>query len=98
MFAIAFDLVVSQTQVHHPKGVAQAYSDIRDTLSKFEFDWVQGSLYVSNNEDLAKLFSAIMAFAEPVLVSTCRARHTRLPRRTMVRLHPVGEGRVRQLR
>jgi len=32
-----------------------------ETLSKFEFDWVQGSLYVSNNEDLAKLFSAIMA-------------------------------------
>ncbi|MBM3577983.1 MAG: virulence factor [Alphaproteobacteria bacterium] len=61
MFAIAFDLVVAETQVHHPKGVAQAYSDIRDTLSKFEFDWVQGSLYVSKNEDLAKLFSAIMA-------------------------------------
>lgn len=38
MFAIAFDLVVSETQIHHPKGVTQAYSDIRDTLSKFEFD------------------------------------------------------------
>jgi virulence-associated protein VapD len=61
MFAIAFDLVVAETQLNHPKGVAQAYSDIRDTLTKFEFDWVQGSLYVSKNEDMAKLFTAIMA-------------------------------------
>ncbi|MCC3244043.1 virulence factor [Methylocystis sp. WRRC1] len=61
MFAIAFDLVVAETQLRHPKGVAQAYSDIRDTLSEYEFDWVQGSLYVSKNEDMAKLFSAIMA-------------------------------------
>lgn len=71
MFAIAFDLVVAETQIHHPKGVAQAYSDIRDTLSKFEFDWVQGSLYVSKNEDLAKLFSAIIAYA------TCPGFHLR---------------------
>ena len=27
MFAIAFDLVVAEAQKHHPKGVAQAYSD-----------------------------------------------------------------------
>ena len=72
MFAIAFDLVVSETQIHHPKGVAQAYSEIRDTLSKFEFDWVQGSLYVSKNEDLAKLFSAIMALRNlPWFPSAC---------------------------
>jgi virulence-associated protein VapD len=32
MFAIAFDLAVAETQIHHPKGVARAYSDIRDTL------------------------------------------------------------------
>ncbi|GJE15331.1 Endoribonuclease VapD [Methylobacterium marchantiae] len=61
MFAIAFDLVVAEAQVHHPKGVSQAYSDIRTTLSGHGFDWVQGSLYTSKDEDLAKLFSAIMA-------------------------------------
>lgn len=61
MFAIAFDLVVAETQIQHPRGVAQAYSDIRDVLSKHEFDWVQGSLYVSKSEDMAKLFAAIMA-------------------------------------
>ena len=31
MFAIAFDLVVADTAGNHPKGVAQAYADIRNT-------------------------------------------------------------------
>lgn len=29
MFAIAFDLVVAETEQHHPKGVTRAYADIR---------------------------------------------------------------------
>ncbi|WP_342151078.1 virulence factor [Methylorubrum sp. SB2] len=61
MFAIAFDLVVADTQAHHPKGLSQAYSDIRTTLASHGFDWIQGSLYISQGEDLAKLFAAIMA-------------------------------------
>ncbi|KQT08641.1 virulence factor [Methylobacterium sp. Leaf399] len=61
MFAIAFDLVVADTQAHHPKGVPQAYADIRSTLDRYGFAWIQGSLYVSSDEDLAVLFSAITA-------------------------------------
>ena len=61
MFAIAFDLVVAETEQHHPKGVTQAYSDIGTTLRSFGFDRVQGSLYVSENEDMANLFRAIDA-------------------------------------
>lgn len=61
MFAIAFDLVVADGQKHHPKGVAQAYIDIRATLGSYGFNWIQGSLYVSQAEDLTKLFSAIHA-------------------------------------
>ncbi|GJD97237.1 Endoribonuclease VapD [Methylobacterium iners] len=37
MFAIAFDLVVAETQLHHPKSVAQAYADIRATLDRYGF-------------------------------------------------------------
>jgi virulence-associated protein VapD len=33
MFAIAFDLVVASTEKFHPKGVAQAYSDIGAVLA-----------------------------------------------------------------
>ena len=61
MFAIAFDLVVAEAQANHPKGVSQAYADIKSTLAGHGFEWVQGSLYVTKTEDLAKLFAAIIA-------------------------------------
>lgn len=61
MFAIAFDLVVKDTLANHPKGVSQAYMDIGDNLNQFGFDRVQGSLYITNNDDLSNLFRAIMA-------------------------------------
>jgi virulence-associated protein VapD len=35
MFAIAFDLVVADTEKHHPKGISQAYADIGSTLERF---------------------------------------------------------------
>jgi virulence-associated protein VapD len=60
MFAIAFDLVVADTTINHPKGVSQAYSDIGAVLNGFSFDRVQGSLYLTNKDDLANLFAAIM--------------------------------------
>jgi virulence-associated protein VapD len=61
MFAIAFDLVVADTERHHPKGVSQAYTDIADTLERFGFRRVQGSVYVTDSEDMANLFQALMA-------------------------------------
>ena len=59
MYAISFDLVVADTEQHHPKGVSQAYSDIGTVLKKYGFERVQGSLYTCSNEDMANLFSAI---------------------------------------
>ena len=61
MFAIAFDSVVADTEEHHPKGVTQAYADIGSTLGNFGFERIQGSVYVSESEDLAQLFRAIDA-------------------------------------
>jgi virulence-associated protein VapD len=61
MFAIAFDLVVKDVELRHPKGVPQAYSDIKKTLERFGFAWVQGSVYVCEREDLANLFSALQS-------------------------------------
>lgn len=59
MYALAFDLIVSDTNKYHPKGVSQAYSDIANILNQFGFKWAQGSLYVNDNEDMANLFEAI---------------------------------------
>ena len=61
MYAVAFDLVVAETEKHHPKSVPQAYTDIGLTLADFDFDRVQGSLYMCENEDMANLFRAITA-------------------------------------
>lgn len=61
MFAIAFDLVVADADKHHPKGVAQATTDIGAALGRFSFQRIQGSVYVTANEDMAQLFRAITA-------------------------------------
>lgn len=61
MFAIGFDLVVRDTLATHPKGVSQAYADIGSLLAQYDFERVQGSLYLTKNDDLANLFAAIMA-------------------------------------
>ena len=61
MYAVAFDLVVADTEKHHPKGVAQAYTEIGNVLDEHGFRRVQGSLYVNDNEDMANLFLAIQS-------------------------------------
>ncbi|MDO9453811.1 MAG: virulence factor [Stagnimonas sp.] len=61
MFAIAFDLVVADTEREHPKGVCEAYSEIAATLAEYDFRLVHGSLYVAESEDRTKLFAAINA-------------------------------------
>jgi len=61
MYAVAFDLVVADTEQHHPKGVAQAYADISIILAQYGFQRVQGSLYVTDDENMANLFQAIHA-------------------------------------
>lgn len=59
MYAIAFDLVVAETELHHPSGVSQAYAEIGAILAEQGFRRVQGSLYVTDDENMAKLFVAI---------------------------------------
>lgn len=61
MFAIAFDLDTKDTRKYHPKGLTQAYSDIRDVLDRHDFEWRQGSVYTTENENLADLFVAMSA-------------------------------------
>jgi virulence-associated protein VapD len=61
MYAVAFDLTVSDTETHHPKGVSQAYTEIGAVLGEHGFRRVQGSLYVTDNEDMANLFLVIQS-------------------------------------
>ena len=61
MFAVAFDLVVADVEANHSRRGSQAYAEIARTLGRFGFRGVQGSLYTSENEDLANLTSAMVA-------------------------------------
>lgn len=61
MYAVAFDLLVADTEQYHPKGVTQAYSEIGVVLAEYGFRRVQGSLYVIEDENMANLFLAIQA-------------------------------------
>jgi len=63
MSAVAFDLVVADTENHHHQGVTQAYTEIGAGLAEHGFRRVQGSLYVTVNEDMANLFLAIQALS-----------------------------------
>ena len=71
MFAIAFDLVVADAQVVHPKGVTQAYGDIGTTLARYGFRRIQGSVYVVVDEDLAILLQAMNALKALVWFPQC---------------------------
>ncbi len=61
MYAIAYDLIIAEVNKNHPKGVSQAYIEIGATLAQYDFRRIQGSLYVTDNEDIGKLFKAINA-------------------------------------
>ena len=61
MYAVSFDLIVAETEKHHPTSVSQAYADIGRLLSGYGFERVQGSLYLTDDENMAKLFAAINA-------------------------------------
>jgi virulence-associated protein VapD len=49
------------TVKHHPKGVSQAYTEIGGILEEHGFRRVQGSLYVTDDENMANLFMAIQS-------------------------------------
>ena len=61
MFAIAYDMTVADAKQHHPRGYRQAYLDVELTLGKFGFERVQRSVFASRDDDLSRLFSAIIA-------------------------------------
>lgn len=52
MFAIAFDLVVRDTEAAQPESVSQAYADINAVLNRYGFARIQGSVYLAQTDSL----------------------------------------------
>jgi virulence-associated protein VapD len=58
MFAIGFDLVVAETAANHPKGVSRP---IPTSATRWPGSGSSGCRAACPNDDMANLFSAIMA-------------------------------------
>ena len=61
MFAIAFDMLISDLKRNYGKSYNNAYFEIRMILRKYGFYNTEGSVYLSANNDMANLYMAIEA-------------------------------------
>jgi virulence-associated protein VapD len=59
MFAISFDMSISELEEHYGIPYNRAYFEIKEILKKNGFEWIQGSTYLTQSEDLSNLFKAI---------------------------------------
>ena len=64
MYALSFDMVISDLKQHYGEPYNNAYFEIKELLKKNGFDWVQGSTYMTQNDDLAALVKTIMELSE----------------------------------
>jgi len=61
MYAISFDMIIADLKQYYGEPYNNAYFDIKTELRKFDFYNTQGSLYLTENKDMANLFRAIDA-------------------------------------
>lgn len=61
MFALSLDMVISDLKQHYGEPYNNAYFEIKAILRKNGFEWIQGSTYLTQSDDLGNLFRAIEA-------------------------------------
>ncbi|MEQ2516073.1 MULTISPECIES: virulence protein [Bacteroides] len=64
MFAISFDMVISDLKKHYGEPYNNAYFEIKEVLRRNGFNWVQGSTYLTESDDLGNVIKAIMALSK----------------------------------
>lgn len=60
MFAISFDMVISDLEKHYGQPYNRAYFEIKEILKRNSFNWIQGSTYLSESDDMGNVVKAIM--------------------------------------
>ena len=60
MYALAFDMVISDLQKYY----GEPYNEIKELLKKNGFEWVQGSTYMTMNDDLTALVKTVMELSK----------------------------------
>ena len=66
MFAIAFDMDIKELRNSYGEPYNNAYYEIKIILRKYNFFNTQGSVYLSDKDDLTNLFAAIYALKKIV--------------------------------
>lgn len=61
MFAISFDMLISDLKDNYGDPYNNAYFEIATILEKFDFYRGQGSVYLSTNNDMSVLLRAVNA-------------------------------------
>ena len=61
MFAIAFDMDIKELRSTYGEPYNNAYYEIKIILRRYNFFNTQGSVYLTDSDDMANLFSAIYA-------------------------------------
>lgn len=64
MYAIAFDMNISDLEKYYGKPYNNAYYEISNILQEFDFYRAQGSVYLSENSDMANLMEAIQTLSD----------------------------------
>lgn len=60
MYAIAFDLIISELKKHYKDPYNNAYAEVKKVLEENGFFWIQGSTYATEG-NLKVLFHAIQS-------------------------------------
>lgn len=60
MYALSFDMYVSNLKVYYGMHYHNAYYEIKKLLLKDGFEWIQGSTYMTRIDSLVNLTKAIM--------------------------------------
>ena len=60
MFAISFDMLISDLKINYGESYNNAYYEISLVLEEFQFYRAQGSVYLSEKNDMANLTKAMI--------------------------------------
>ena len=61
MYAISFDMFISDLKIHYGEPYNNAYYEIAKILTKYGFYRGQGSVYLSTNNDMTNLLRSMNA-------------------------------------
>jgi len=50
MFALSFDMVISDLKTHYGEPYNRAYFEIKTLMEEHGFEWIQGSTYVTQSD------------------------------------------------